>query len=649
MFAGVVGAARLCDRLQDLAQRSEGLAGTPFDERAFWREGDAALLQQRQWHTPELRLERGVLRHEDSGALLVSWLRLDNRDELRRQLGPGNGREAQLDRTDGGLALRAWLRWGADCAERLLGDFAIAVYDPRDRSCLLIRDAMGVKPLYYAELDGGLAFAAGLDALAALGGEQITLSEKWLALYVAGCASHPEKTVYREVRKTAPGHLAQFRGGRVQTRRYFTFDPDARDDFRSSAERREAYRALLTEVTACRVRTDGAVACELSGGLDSSTAAVCAALAMEDAGERLHSLAFANLEQEPQAILSVSQTVPMVGTHVLTGTHLRAGYHADSMKRLHRSLGAPIEHANSLSHAPFYHLAQRHKARVLLSGFGGDEFVTLPDAQVTLESMWRDGQYAACLRRLPGPAVTRPLACAAWRLRTLGVRLDLVKPGLYRWAQATLASCLLPEELQQQYGVRDRLWRQAGIYDRLKLSLNEYCLRRWYDRPSLVSRLENCTAMAAAYGLDYRWPLLDVRLIAFFLAAPAAEKVGPGFITRYFHRQALAGLLPDLVVWKNKSMGEQVVMPERWRRRRRPSAAEEAARDLGYDDLNPLLRPLLDPKRYQRAREESKVIRERVRAGLPRRRNRRDMNYIHQRLRRNVHELDQWLSAAGRS
>jgi len=296
MLAGVFGASRLGDGLRRLSERSGGLADIPFDERAFRRSGDVALLQQRQWSTPELRLERGVLHHPPTGASLVGWLRIDNRDDLRRQLdadarGPGA--------TDGGLVLLAWLRWGDGLCEHLLGDFALAIHDPRDRSLLLARDPMGVKPLYYMEAGDALAFATGLGVLADLAGPDLTLSEEWLARYVADCASDPERTVYRQVRKVPPGHLLRFRNGRSELRRHFAFDPEARDGFRSSAERLEAYRGLLAEATACRVRAEGAVACELSGGLDSATVTAHAALAMQDAGERLHAVGFATEEQEP--------------------------------------------------------------------------------------------------------------------------------------------------------------------------------------------------------------------------------------------------------------------------------------------------------------------------------------------------------------
>lgn len=651
MFAGIVGDAGLCGALERLSGEPQGLAGIPFDERAFWRGDDAALLQQRQWTTPELGRERGVLHHPPTGVRIAGWLRIDNREDLRRELAaPGD--PDGFAGTDGGLVLLAWLRWGEALCEHLVGDFAFALYDPRERSCLLARDPMGVKPLYYVEHGGALAFATGLHPLAGLPGLGLTLNDEWLAWYVAGCASDSERTIYREARKVPPAHQLRFRDGRAELRRYFRFDLEARDDFRSSAERLEAYRALLTEAAACRVHTDGAVASELSGGLDSSSVTAFAALAMPDSGRRLHGLGFANLEQEPLSILSVSQAVPLASTQLLTPTDPPRSEDVETLsKRVHRHLGSPLEHANATSHIPIYELAVHVGARVLLSGFGGDEFVTVPGARAAYPEIWREGRYAAWMRRLPGNAATRGLRAARWWWRYRYGRERFAGGfGLSQWVREALAVCPLSDEAREEYGVRDRMQQQAGAYDLSELTLREYCVRRWEDRPGLVSRLENCTHMGAAYGLEYRWPLLDVRVLAFFLAVPAEETVGPGGMDRYFHRQASAGLAPDLVVWKDKAMGRQVPLPERWRGRGR-NAGEDARgasrySNLRHGDLEPALRRLLDPERLERTVASAARADISLADRAQQRRTAPDWGYVSRMKRQNVVKLDRWLSDA---
>jgi len=637
MFAGVIGDAGLCDGLERLSGEAEGLSGIPFDERAFRRSEDTALLQQRQWSTPELRRERGVLCHAPTGVRLVGWLRIDNRDDLRRQLDADAGVSGD---TDGGLVLLAWLRWGEDLCGHLTGDYAFAIHDPRDRSCLLARDPMGVKPLYHMEAGGALAFSTGPGVLTDLAGSRPGLSEEWLARYVAGCAVDRELTVWNEVRKVPPGHLLRFREGRTELRRHFAFDPEVRDDFRTGAERLEAYRALLAEATACRVRTDDPVASELSGGLDSSTVTAHAALAMPDAGERLHGLGYAFHEQEPEAILSVSRSVPVASTQIMTGSR---GFNDSeaSEGRAHRLLGMPVEHINAISYMPVYDLAVRTGARVLLSGFGGDEFVTVRDTVPAQEELWRTGRHAAWARHFPGNAVTRPLRGLRWRRRFRATRLA-GEPVMRRVADETFATCVLSDDAREAHGIRARLLRGVAAYEAGDLTLSEFCLRRWEDNPVFTARLENCTLAAAGHGLDYRWPLLDVRLIAFFLAIPAEETVGPNGMNRHLHRRAVEGILPTPVVRHHKAMGPPVRILTRWRQR---LPAGEAT-DPGHGDLNAEMRGLVDPERFGCAMDMAARVQARVRSGLPAQRHPGDRAPLNREHRHNVLQLHRWLSAA---
>jgi len=642
MFAGIVGDAGLCDDLERLSGEAEGLSGIPFDERAFWRSDDTALLQQRQWSMPELRRERGILCHAPTGVRLVGWLRIDNRDELRRQLDADGGVSCD---TDGGLVLLAWLRWGADLCGHLIGDFAFAIHDPRDRSCLLARDPMGVKPLFWLETGRALAFSTGPGVLADLAGPRLTLGEEWLARYVAGCAADRERTVWNEVRKVPPAHLLWFRDGRAELRRHFVFDTEVRDDFRSNAERLEAYRAVLAEATACRVRTDDPVASELSGGLDSSTVTAHAALAMPDAGERLHGLGFATFEHEPEAILSVSQSVPLASTRIVTATCSRFNTNRKAvLRRAHRHLGAPQEHPDGVSNAPLYDLAAGTEARVLLSGFGGDEFVTVRDGLRPFVELWRARRYTDWVRRFPGNAVTRPLRGLNWWCRHRPGKGELAGgQGMLHWAEEMHAACVLSDGVRETHGIRARLWREAGAYDLGGLTLGQLCLRRWEDRPGLVARLENCTLMAAGHGLDYRWPLLDVRLIAFFLAMPAEETLGPGGMDRYLHREAVAGVLPELVVRHGKSMGPPVRIPDRWRR----DGPVDGSVDLRYGDLNATLRRLVDPERFDHMMTAAAAWAQEQRSGSPQRGNQWSWSHVRPILKQGIMRLDRWLSSIG--
>jgi len=288
--------------------------------------------------------------------------------------------------------------------------------------------------------------------------------------------------------------------------------------------------------------------------------------------------------------------VPLADTRIVTGS-CAGGTDPEATERLvHRRLGAPLEHDNGLSHLLLYLLAHRAGAKVLLSGFGGDEFVTLPGRELPRADLRRSGHYAAWARSFRGNALTRPLRWLKWWCRR---RLGGEHPfgrRMPRWVGERLARCVLRNEVREAHDVRTRVLRQAGARPIGDLTLSEWCLERWEDRPHLVARLENCTLMAAGHGLDYRWPLLEVRLIAFFLVAPTREKLGAGGVSRHLHRRAVADLLPDFVVRKGKSMGRPVRLPERWQRN--GGVRELDAPALRHEDLNDRLRGLVDRDRF---------------------------------------------------
>jgi len=151
----------------------------------------------------------------------------------------------------------------------------------------------------------------------------------------------------------------------------------------------------------------------------------------------------------------------------------------------------------------------------------------------------------------------------------------------------------------------------------------------------------NCTLIAAGHGLDYRWPLLDVRLIAFFLAIPAEETVGPGGVERHLHREAVSNVLPEFVVRHGKAMGPPVRVPDKWLR---DGPADEPVGPR-YGGLNPAHRHLVHPERFERMMTAAAEVRDHVRSGVLTRWNHGSSPHVYRRQRQHVRRLDRWLSA----
>jgi Asparagine synthase. len=121
--------------------------------------------------------------------------------------------------------------------------------------------------------------------------------------------------------------------------------------------------------------------------------------------------------------------------------------------------------------------------------------------------------------------------------------------------------------------------------------------------PYIATRLDNCTLMGASYGIDYRWPLWDVRLVQQYLSTPSIEKVGPRGMGRYLHRRAIDAVVPKRVAWKpSKDMGYGQL--HKMQHQRLKTLAADTERWLA--DLAPALVDLIDQDKLQRQLQQLK-------------------------------------------
>ena len=190
------------------------------------------------------------------------------RDELR-----GRGRVFRTS-TDAEIVLHLYDERGAECLDRLRGDFAFVLWDDRNKRLLAARDRFGVKPLFYAVHDGILSRASEVKALLASGMPAAWDREQVYQLITLGVPV-PDRSLFKGVGQVPPGHYLLATDRDIRLVRYWDLDyPSADrqrartdDDERAFVER---FGAALDEAVRTRLRADVPVACYLSGGLDSS-------------------------------------------------------------------------------------------------------------------------------------------------------------------------------------------------------------------------------------------------------------------------------------------------------------------------------------------------------------------------------------------
>ncbi|MGH2490782.1 MAG: asparagine synthase-related protein, partial [Candidatus Limnocylindria bacterium] len=203
--------------------------------------------------------------------VIVADARLDNREEL---LGWLPGVAAEIG--DAELILHAYERWGIDALPRLLGDFAVVIWDPRDQRVVCARDTSGTRLLYYRSDADTFAAASEIQQLLVDPAVPIQANEEQILDFLTPFYVYPDErqhtdTFYAGISLLPAGYVLVVDGAGVRSRKYWDFEMAREVRYRREEEYAEHYRELLFTAVRARLRVAGPIGVLLSGGLDSSS------------------------------------------------------------------------------------------------------------------------------------------------------------------------------------------------------------------------------------------------------------------------------------------------------------------------------------------------------------------------------------------
>lgn len=176
-------------------------------------------------------------------------------------------------KSDTEVLLAAYSKWKETALDKLIGMFAFAIWDEKEKSLFACRDRFGVKPLYYTKLNKGkIALASEIKAIHALGLPRKPNDKTWATYLAHGLYNHNEATFWEDVRTLLPGHAMLCKDGNIKTWKWYDLSGciGKSEDARKEEDVIDEYKALLKESISLRFRSDVPVGINLSGGLDSS-------------------------------------------------------------------------------------------------------------------------------------------------------------------------------------------------------------------------------------------------------------------------------------------------------------------------------------------------------------------------------------------
>lgn len=486
------------------------------------------------------------MRDGASGAIISYNGEVYNFQQLREQLSR-LGRSFR-GRSDTEVMLQAYDAWGMDGLKRLEGIFAFALWDPARKRLVLMRDRIGVKPLFYAWSDDRLVFGSEITSIIAAGGIDTAIDEQALSEYLWYGNAFEDRTMYRGVRSLQPGHWMIVEGGRVRTEPWWQIEEwlGSRDRPATRAEAVERLREALSIAVRRQLVSDVPVGIFLSGGLDSSTVAYSA---VHDGGQRLSSFSAGfdfegGINELPKA-RRVADALGLDHHEVrVTATDL-----SDVLLTLARAHGEPFADAANI---PLYLMSRAlvGQIKVVLQGDGGDEMFAGYRRSLMLRhaAQWKAWPLwlSSALRTLPGHTVRR--------LARMGdaMRADPAMRMALLMTVETIADAptffLLPE-------AREHLQRQTDPFLAFKRCDERFKAHEPVQRMLLTDLvlqlpsefLAKVDRATMANGIEARVPLLDERIGELAVGLPSVWKVRRGK-GKVILRDAARGWIPKEVV-----------------------------------------------------------------------------------------------------
>jgi asparagine synthase (glutamine-hydrolysing) len=473
--------------------------------------------------------------------------RVDNREELLRNLRP----LAFVSSTasDAALILHAYQVWGTACLRYIVGDFAFALWDGVKRELFCARDRLGIRPFYYYSNSQCFVFGSEINSLSQHPDVPHQLNEEMAGLYLSGAISDGEQTFYKGILQLPAGHFLAVNDRGVSKHLYWELEPDRPVVLASEEEYVQRFRELFEEAVQCRLRSNTPVASTLSGGLDSSSI-YCIAQSLlktrKAPSGQVHAFSsvFSEFDtaDESKYINAVLDDYP-APSHLVNSD----GYW--SFKPLQGSYPQP-------SHPfPIPHQA-RHEAllqkiheqgiRVELSGEGGDEILFV-QAQPYFWHLLVNRQWSRLHHDLKS---VNP----GWRRGFYSQVLYSLAPG---WTQGVYHRARgRPTGRTDDYSIiSDEFARRINL-DQLideTLAPKSFKSPHWAQQHNMVQSFSRTfflsygSQAAHWHGVEARFPFLDSRLVDFVGRVPPEYKVVREGLTKWLLRQAMKGVLPELV------------------------------------------------------------------------------------------------------
>nr|WP_319573301.1 asparagine synthase-related protein [uncultured Draconibacterium sp.] len=506
---------------------------------------------------------------------LVGDIRIDNQKELSKLLNYES--ENVCD-----LIVNAYESYGNSFAEHLIGDFGFVLHDLNSKGTVVVRDHLGVIPVYYYLCDQFLLVSDSIDIILSYPSVPHTLNDTVVLNYLKSSTNHnQQETFYADIYKIPRATVATFNDGVLESETYWHPELIEPIKYETEEEYVSQLANLLEQAVADRLPPGINIGAHLSGGLDSSPVALMAGRKVIDSGRDFFTYNWCRPEPEDDKFYHEWADARKIASKE-GFVHSEINYSVDEAKKIIEEHDVSRHGCTMIDYERItLPIAQQQGVQLIFSGFGGDELLTMRSRSNHIDLI-KNGRWIQAFKNLIDQDKTND------SLKLLRVAKNFGKTLFYSFLPDKLLPCSwstvkkiklkaynklvgkkYSDFLQYEDIRKNTPSPNSSIRDRQLFYLN---LGYHQDR------MESWNILGKMHGVKYVYPLLDKRVVEFALSMPENLFYKQG-ISRYLYRKAVTPYLPKELLYKQKP-------PETYRVKHLLNTQMQALKEIDLDKIN---------------------------------------------------------------
>ena len=525
-----------------MKKMNEKLSHRGPDGSKTWVNDNVGLGHQMLWTTPESLHEE--LPFEEDDLVITSDARIDNRKELSEKLGIRD----EEDVSDSYFILKAYEKWGDACPDKLLGDFAFAIWDTEKEKLFCARDHMGVKPFYYYLDDDMFVFGTEIKALFCVDGVPREINERKIALYLMKDTMDSENTFYKDIKSFPAAHLSLIAKTKFKIHIYWKLDSNLEIKMESEEEYAKAFREIFEEAVRCRLRSSFPIGFELSGGLDSSSIVCMAQEILNNENQNSKIKTFSSVYDESKECDERNYIKKVLNKYEINSTFIN-GDAISPLKDIENVLwhqDQPFFSPHLTNQIESYKKMKNFQIRILFSGEGGDQIISHGNnylKELAFKLKWKE-----VLSELNG-------ASNKFNESKISIiKKNIIYPSIPLFIKKLIKLFLYKKEVN--FKLKKDFLKKLKLENKnnfIITNLEKFTSKEYHyfiiNHPLAQTVFGIMDRGISKFNLEPRYPFFDKRLVEFCYALPTDMKLKSGW-SRYVMRIAMENILPEDIQWR---------------------------------------------------------------------------------------------------